>query len=143
MRSSRQFVRHILVIAAIATFACMAVTLLAQEPKTAAAAAATPNLAALHDRESSSYNSDCLSCHADILKESSTNPRIPGIHQKMLPYTPGYSPTKGPTNATCQKCHFTVDYEATLAGGIRKQVSASSCALCHSPAGPGKPLYRR
>lgn len=103
----------------------------------------TPNYAALHDRSSPSYDPNCLGCHQAVLSESSTNPRIPGIHPKMIPYTPGYSPRRGVTNETCQKCHFTVDVYGTTAGGLRKQVAARECAFCHSPAGPGKPLYRR
>jgi len=104
------------------------------------------NFVGLHDRNSPVYDANCLAsgCHEGIDKEASTDPRVPGIHQMMIPYTPGYSPSKGATNSICQKCHATVDFSNTpTAGAIRKQVDPRQCALCHSPAGPGKPLYRR
>lgn len=117
----------------------------ASEPTTASSPAATAapvNLQALHDASSPAYNADCLSCHAAVLKETSLDPRVPSIHQTMIPYTPGFNPRHGVSNATCVQCHRSVDLRNGSAAGLRVQVNCETCALCHRPSGPGKTLYR-
>jgi len=105
-------------------------------------ATAPANTVAIHDPESPSYDPKCLSCHADILKETSLDPRVPSIHMKMIPYTPGFNPRKGITNETCVKCHQAVDVRDGSAAGLRVQVTRETCALCHRSVGPGKRLYK-
>ena len=114
----------------------------AEEASASAVTAAPSNTVAIHDPASPSYDARCLSCHPDILKETSLDPRIPSIHQKMVPYTPGFNPRKGITNETCVKCHQAVDVRDGSAAGLRVQVTRETCALCHRPVGPGKPLYK-
>lgn len=101
-----------------------------------------PNYVAIHDPGSPSYDSKCLSCHADVLKETSLDPRVPSIHQVMVPYTPGFNPRKGITNEACIKCHQAVDVRDGSAAGLRVQVTRETCALCHRSVGPGKRLYK-
>ena len=111
----------------------------AQAPVVSAAPA---NTVAIHDPDSPSYDPNCLSCHADVLKETSLDPRVPSIHQEMVPYTPGFNPRKGITNEVCVKCHRSVDIRDGSAAGLRIQVTRENCALCHRPVGPGKALYK-
>jgi len=107
--------------------------------------AADQNLVALHKSTSPQYNPNCLTsgCHDQLMaSETSLDPRVPGIHQKMVPYVPGYNPRKGVTDATCRHCHRSVDLLQKSAAALRKNVSPQNCAVCHTAAGPGKPLYQ-
>lgn len=95
------------------------------------------NLIAMHDASSSEYNSDCIKCHGNMMGESSLRSDIRGIHPRMMRYVREDSIT----NETCRHCHQSVDFMEVSAGNIRKQVAIEKCAECHSPHGPGKPLY--
>lgn len=96
------------------------------------------NYAALHDSSSSQYRDDCLSCHSDILEETSLNPNIEPAHQAMLSATPGET-----TQAKCVYCHASTDLSQHSAGNLRKNVSAATCDLCHGPAGPGPQYFQQ
>lgn len=113
-----------------------------EEAAPAGLAATQSNNVAIHDPGSPSYDSKCLSCHADVLTETSLDPRVPSIHQAMVPYTPGFNPRKGITNETCIKCHQAVDVRDGSAAGLRVQVTRETCAVCHRSVGPGKRLYK-
>ena len=106
-------------------------------------AAEAANLEALHDRDSPSYDGDCLSCHDDVLTRPSLDPRILSFHQAMVPYTPGYNPAHGPNNEVCVQCHRFVELRVDSAGALRKHVNPELCALCHGPSGPGQAYYKR
>ncbi len=103
------------------------------------------NMIALHKSTSDQYNSDCLAsgCHDTLLQnETSQSPQIEAIHQKMIPYMPGYNPRKGPNSATCRHCHRSVDLINKSAATLRKNVSPQNCAVCHSFSGPGILLFK-
>ena len=96
----------------------------------------TTNLYALHDSSSDQYRDDCLSCHSDILTEESLDGSVPTAHNAMLPNTPGET-----TQSKCVYCHTTVDLMQRSAGNIRRQVSVTTCDLCHGPDGPSTRQY--
>ncbi len=103
---------------------------------------APPNLIAIHDPSSPDFGRNCLDCHREVLSERSQDPRVAAIHIRMIPYTPGFNPRKGVTNAVCIQCHRSADLREGSAAGLRVQVDRKLCALCHAPAGPGRVLYR-
>jgi len=101
---------------------------------------------ALHNKNSSKYNSDCLNaqCHKGILKETTLTYATKTAHLKMLPFVPGYSSTKGPANENCSYCHSNgVDIISHSAGNLRRNVDVTKCASCHGPSGPGKQFYQK
>lgn len=103
------------------------------------------NLVALHKSTSSQYNPDCLAsaCHDTLMQdEKSLSPQVESIHQKMVPYMPGYNPRKDPTSATCRHCHRSVDLINNSAAALRQNVSPQNCAVCHSFSGPGILLFK-
>ncbi|MGQ9495772.1 MAG: hypothetical protein ACUVRY_05910 [Thermoanaerobaculaceae bacterium] len=114
----------------------------APPPGQAATAPPTPNLVAVHDPDSPQFRRDCLSCHQEVLHETSTDLRVAAIHRKMIPYTPGFNPRRGVTQEVCLQCHRAADVREGSGAGLRVQVDRKMCALCHGPSGPGKVLYR-
>jgi len=108
----------------------------------AAATSAPPNLVAIHDSSSPGYNKDCLSCHSTILTDTSLDPRIQAVHQRMIVFTPGFNPRHGVTNAVCVQCHRATDTVDGSAAGLRVQVDRQLCAMCHGPSGPGPVYYK-
>lgn len=103
------------------------------------------NLIALHKSTSSQYNPDCLAsgCHDTLQQnEKSLSPQIESIHQRMIPYMPGYNPRKGPNSATCQHCHRSVNLIDNSAAALRQNVSPQNCAVCHTFSGPGILLFK-
>ncbi|HEX9149194.1 MAG TPA: hypothetical protein VF958_08550 [Thermoanaerobaculia bacterium] len=105
------------------------------------AAASTTSLTGIHDPLSRNYDSDCVKCHASILKESSRDPRILAFHQAMIPYTPGYSARKGVQSKNCVTCHRdAIDFRQESGSSLRRTVSIESCVYCHGRTGPG-PAY--
>ncbi len=103
------------------------------------------NLIALHKNTSRQYNPDCLTggCHDTLLQdEKSLSPQWESIHQRMVPYMPGYNPRKGPSSSTCRHCHRSVDLIDNSAGALGKNVSPQNCAVCHSFSGPGILLFK-
>lgn len=106
-------------------------------------AAAPANLNAIHDPMSRNYDSDCLKCHAAILQEGTSDPRVLSFHQAMLPYTPGYSSRKGPQSKNCTTCHQdAIDFTQESGSSLRRSVSVESCIYCHGRSGPGPTFYR-
>lgn len=101
----------------------------------------TVNLIAIHNSESPSYDNDCIKCHGDMTSETTLNPNIQGIHPHMMPFTPGYEGKI--TNELCVTCHTNVDFVEESAGNLRRNVAVEQCVPCHTPAGPGKELYRQ
>lgn len=101
-------------------------------------ASQSTNYISLHNSSSSEYRSDCLSCHSDILEESSLNPNIESAHQAMMDQTPGQT-----TEAKCVYCHASVDILQHSAGKIRKNVAAATCDVCHGPDGPGRQYFQK
>ncbi|RMG46603.1 MAG: hypothetical protein D6718_05250 [Acidobacteria bacterium] len=121
-----------------------------QPPRAAAPERGTPlpaqtaqNLLALHDPESDRYDGRCLACHQEVMERTSADPRVPSFHVAMVPYTPGYNPAKGTTDAVCIQCHKYVELEIDSSGALRKHVDPELCALCHGPSGPGPVFYMR
>ncbi len=103
------------------------------------------NLVALHKSTSSQYNPDCLTsaCHDTLMQdEKSLSPQVESIHQKMVPYMPGYNPRKGASSGTCRHCHRSVDLINNSAAALRQNVSPQNCAVCHSFSGPGILLFK-
>ena len=120
------------------------------------------NVIAFHDRTSSQYNDNCLSCHSAVLTEvpvlsgvSVTNPRLSGIeppptrtvHGMML--RGNFKPGEAGDDRRCQFCHRSVNIvegprmpQDELKGAIRKRVDPTVCALCHGPGGPGPQFYQ-
>lgn len=101
------------------------------------------NLAAIHDPQSPQYDGRCLSCHQQVLKSTTLDPRIASFHQAMLPFTPGYSPRKGPQDHNCVFCHRNaVDFEQRSGASLRRNVAVEACVYCHGRSGPGPVYYR-
>lgn len=104
----------------------------------------TWNLVAIHDKSSSGYNSDCISCHGDMSDETSLSSSVQAIHPRMCPYVyqAAGEASNTTTNAVCAYCHVSVDFVGGSAGNLRKQVAAENCISCHRLAGPGRLLYQ-
>ncbi len=101
------------------------------------------NATALHDPKSKAYNSQCLSCHADVLKETTSDPRVQAFHSAMLPYTPGYNPRKGAQDKNCIYCHsVAIDFQQKSGASLRRTVSITACVNCHGRSGPGPVYYQ-
>lgn len=64
-----------------------------------ASALSTQNVVAIHDDTSSTYNSDCVSCHGSKSDGTALDGR-PDAHAVMVPWTPGDT-----TNDKCTWCH--------------------------------------
>lgn len=108
-----------------------------------AGGAQAANATALHDPESKAYRSDCLTCHADVLKKTTLDPRVQTFHNAMLPFTPGFNPRKGAENKNCVFCHrAAVDFVQESGAELRRKVSVEACVSCHGPSGPGPVYYR-
>jgi len=109
---------------------------------TSIADTAAQNLNAIHDPVSRGYDSRCLSCHAAVLKATTTDPRILTFHQAMLPYVPGYNARKGPQDVNCVMCHRdAIDFDQESGSALRRTVSVDSCIYCHGRSGPGPQYY--
>ena len=102
---------------------------------------ASVNIKALHNPASARFNGDCLSCHRDVTQRTTLDPKIKDAHAVMIPFVPGFVAAKGPTNENCSFCHKGADLSGHSTSGIRKDVNADSCALCHGPGGPAKKFY--
>ena len=106
---------------------------------------ADQNMVALHLSSSPQYNPDCLAsgCHDTLLQNERTlDSGFVASHHRMIPYMPGYNPAKGADNDSCRNCHRSVDLINASAANLLKNVSPQNCVVCHSTAGPGKPLYK-
>jgi nitrate reductase cytochrome c-type subunit len=95
-----------------------------------------PDLVALHAAKSPAYDKNCLSCHGDIMKRTTRDPRFKEAHAAMVPFAPGYDAKVGVTNETCVSCHGSVDLVQHSGEQIRKNADVASCAACHSKSGP-------
>ncbi len=100
-----------------------------------------PDLVALHDAKSPSFNKNCLSCHGDIMKRTTLNPKITEAHAAMLPFAPGYDAKVGVTNETCTSCHGKVDLVQHSGEQIRKNADVASCGACHGKSGPSSKKF--
>lgn len=103
--------------------------------------AAAPDLVAIHDADSPSFNKNCLKCHQDVMKRGTLNSKIKNAHAAMVPFAPGYDHKRGVTNEICISCHTKTDLLEHSAAQIRKNVSASLCAACHNKAGPSSKKF--
>lgn len=101
----------------------------------------SPDLAALHDGDSPSFNKNCLRCHGDIMKKTTLNRKIKNAHAAMVPFAPGYDAKVGVTNEVCASCHGRVDILQHSGEQIRKNASVSLCAACHNKAGPSSKKF--
>ena len=95
-----------------------------------------PDLAAIHDAGSASYQKNCLGCHGDTMKKTTLNRRIKDAHAAMVAFAPGYSAKAGVTNAVCATCHAKVDVLEHSAAQFRRNVSVDICVACHGKSGP-------
>lgn len=100
-----------------------------------------PDLVALHDAKSPAYNKDCLSCHGDIMKRTTLNPKFKEAHAAMVPFAPGYDAKVGVTNETCTSCHGKVDLLQHSGEQIRKNADVASCGACHGKSGPSSKKF--
>ncbi len=100
-----------------------------------------PDLIALHDTGSPSFNKNCLSCHRDIMKRTTLNRKFKGAHAAMVPFAPGYNAKVGVTNKVCASCHARVDLLQHSGEQIRKNANVSSCAACHGKSGPSSKKF--
>ncbi len=96
----------------------------------AAVFAAETNLIELHKSSASSSNADCLSCHRDLTKQITLNPKIKTFHRLHLE-------SKRGTPKNCSDCHQSVDLRNGSAAALRRQVDPQLCAGCHSGGVPG------
>ncbi len=78
---------------------------LATQSANLANALSTENVIDIHDKTSSNYNSDCVSCHGDKTDGRALDGR-PDAHAAMIPWTPGDT-----TNEKCVWCHTTINLE--------------------------------
>ncbi len=100
-----------------------------------------PDLSAIHDSSSPSFDKNCLKCHADVMKRRTSNAKIKDAHAAMVPFAPGYNAKAGATNEVCVSCHANVDVLQHSAAQIRKEVSVTICAGCHNAAGPSSKKF--
>ena len=100
-----------------------------------------PDLAALHDANSPSFNKKCLTCHADIMKRTTLNKKFKEAHAAMIPFAPGYNAKIGVTNDLCVSCHARVDILQHSGEQIRKNANVSACAACHGQSGPSSKKF--
>jgi hypothetical protein len=100
-----------------------------------------PDLAALHDAKSPSFNKNCLSCHGDIMTRTTLNPKFKEAHAAMVPFAPGYDAKVGVTNETCTSCHGKVDLLQHSGEQIRKNADVASCGACHGKSGPSSKKF--
>ncbi len=105
------------------------------------ARADAPDLAAIHDGNSPSYQKNCLGCHADIMKKTTLNRKIKDAHAAMVPFAPGYSAKAGATNQVCASCHAKVDLLEHSAALIRRNVGVTTCVACHGKSGPSSKKF--
>lgn len=142
MKANREKWISALLVAIIAVTLPLAGTPAASESAPATAEASATNPSALHDPDSSAYDGRCLSCHQDVLKKGSSDPRILPFHQAMLPYVPGYNPRKGAQDRHCVVCHDrAIDFNQGSGSSLRRNVSVESCVYCHGRSGPGPTYY--
>ncbi len=97
--------------------------------------AVAPDLVALHDAKSPSFDKNCLSCHGDIMKRTTLNPKFKEAHAAMIPFAPAYDAKAGVTNEVCISCHGRVDLVQHSGEQIRKNADVGSCAACHGKSG--------
>jgi hypothetical protein len=95
------------------------------------------NFISLHDSSSPQYDSDCVSCHADILTRQSQDPSISDAHVAMLPWTSGAT-----NNDKCVFCHESVDVLQKSSATVRRSVDVELCIECHGPGGIGGEYYK-
>ncbi len=100
-----------------------------------------PDLVALHDAKSPTFDKNCLGCHGDIMTRTTLNPQFKEAHAVMIPFAPGYDAGVGVTDQTCTACHATVDILQHSGASIRKNVDARLCAMCHSRSGPASKKF--
>ena len=103
--------------------------------------ATVPDLVAIHDADSTSFNKNCLTCHQDVMKQGTLNSKIKNVHAAMVPFAPGYDFKRGATNEICFSCHAKTDLLEHSAAQIRKNVSSAQCAACHNKAGPSSKKF--
>ena len=95
----------------------------------------TPDLTAIHDSNSSSFNKNCLQCHRDVMTRATLDSKIKNAHAAMVPFAPGYDAKRGATNEVCLVCHTKTDVLQHSATQLRKNVDPSLCAACHNKSG--------
>jgi hypothetical protein len=95
----------------------------------------TSDLVAIHTAGSPHFNKACLSCHGDIMKRPTLNPKFKEAHAAMIPFAPDYDAKVGVTNQTCVSCHAKVDVIQHSGTQIRKNSDVTACAGCHGKAG--------
>ncbi len=100
-----------------------------------------PDLIAIHDASSPSFNKNCLSCHGDIMKRTTLNRKFKEAHAAMVPFTPGYNAKVGVTSEVCASCHARMDLLQHSGAQIRKNANVSLCAACHSKSGPSSKKF--
>jgi len=99
--------------------------------------ASSQNFAATHDPNDPSYNSACLSCHADKLTEVTLS-ATPAFHPRKMGATAGGAPIiPGATpSEKCVFCHKAVDMSPNrAAGNLRRNVDVAICTGCHTSGG--------
>ena len=96
------------------------------------------DLAAIHTKGSPQFNGACLSCHADVMKQTTRDPKIKEAHAVMVAQMPDYDQKAGVTNANCASCHTRVDVVQHSGMHIRKNADVESCAACHGKNGAAK-----
>ena len=100
-----------------------------------------PDLIALHDASSPSFNKNCLSCHGDIMKKTTLNKKFKEAHAAMVPFAPGYDAKMGVTSKVCASCHGRMDLLEHSGEQLRKNASVSVCAACHNKSGPSSKKF--
>ncbi len=103
--------------------------------------ATAPDLVAIHDAGSPSFNKNCLGCHKDVMRQGTLNGKIKSAHAAMVPFAPGYDYKRGATNEVCISCHAKTDVLQHSAAQIRRNVGVSMCAGCHNKAGPSSKKF--
>ena len=87
--------------------------------------AAEKNLIDLHKNAGKMTNKECLTCHANIIKNVTLNKKFKTFHRVHLE-------SKLETPKNCADCHQSVDPRNGSAAALRKQVDPQLCAGCHS-----------
>ena len=100
------------------------ITLLVVVSLGAAAATQSANLVGLH-KNAKANAGKCVSCHSDIPKQKSDDPKVKAFHPLHLD-----SPL---LKLACVDCHKSVDLREKSGAKVRKQVDPGICSSCHSP----------
>ncbi len=100
--------------------------------KTRILQSSAPDISAIHNPTSGSFNKNCIGCHSEVMPRRTADKNVKNAHAVMLPFVSG---SKRASNEVCVSCHTSTDVQQQSAAQLRRNVSVSSCATCHGASG--------